>query len=254
MATLPPDRPHPLGSTGRHWLAAAILAALVMLVSMAFWLEVRGDRGAYLIPPGEFITEGGVILRLRGSTGALVQSKDGGVRWKIVFTPPQGRLVDLHVVTERELWVTGDRGEVWRTTDGGEVWAQLSRGCGARVNAVAWLTAHTAVAVGPEGSIFRTTSAGARWVEIPSGVQEDLYSATFVAPEKLWVSGERGRLLYSQDAGKTWQPIASGTRSSLHQVIFEDERNGWAVGAGNAVIRTRNGGLRWHADQAGVRP
>lgn len=184
-----------------------------------------------------------------GVDGTILESRDGGARWSLVFATKACAFVDLHFSSATQGWATGGNGHagacLYRTTDAGLAWtpsfASLS---GASVRAAALIAARATDMSGgvrPPGALppclgarvfFSTPAVG--WLVL----QCDLFSPGAFIVLRTTNAGAAWSYAWGSNgccAGKNWgeAPVFFGTGGMA-----------WRA-QGYSIAKTTNGGKTW---------
>lgn len=199
-----------------------------------------------------------------GSKGKIFFTSDGGRTWTSQNAGTSADLKDVTFINATHGWAVGAGGTILVTTDGGTSWrireATTTSSGGftvpvfANLNAVAFVSATTGVAVGENQTIVRTTDGGNTWQQVGESGSIPLYDISFGSATTGCAVGASATVMRTTDGGASWTTITlpSSTRvqtilsfNILQSVHFINEQQGWAVGASGWVIATSNGGLNW---------
>jgi len=133
----------------------------------------------------DFIDEyNGIAVGFSGSTGAIIQTKDGGETWS-QFLFDYSYLYGCSFISEENIIAVGydigySTGLIIYTTNGGETWNKFSIGPYKKWFSVCTSELSYITVVGSGGSILRTTDGGTNWVEQTSGTSDGLYAINFI--------------------------------------------------------------------------
>ncbi len=129
------------------------------------------------------------------------------------------------------------------------------------LEAVAFTSPQTGLAVGANGAVVRTDDGGYKWQTAwtePNGLT--LTAIQFTDPTTAFAVGrgapsgcivdDQGVIAQSTNYGTTWQSIATDT--SLYDLHFPNPSTGYAVGNCGAVYKTTNGGASWQGLNTGI--
>lgn len=173
----------------------------------------------------------------------LYRSDDGGQSWQAVAgSTHYGALNSIAFGADGLHGVAVGTSVALVTADGGTTWTPRATGAATTLNRVAFVDAHTVVAVGGAGQIFYSPDQGQTWRRAASAGDARLTQIFVVSPQLAVAVGDGGTVLRSTDAGRSWQAQPSGTRRALADVFFIDAYNGWAVGDSGSVLATGTGG------------
>jgi hypothetical protein len=207
----------------------------------------------------------GFGVGMGGSMDAVLQTKDGGLRWTAVGRIP-GHVPYPHLLftSARDGWAFTSSGVVYKTTNAGRRWTPTPY----RFSRMAFFGRHgCATSNGPDHYI--TQNAGRTWVK-HAGSEASTLACAAAASGRRWVrgverfgtpivvSGRRftaleapwGVWLTTSDAGRTWtQVVPSGPAatvlSGLIQVSAPTARTWFLLAPGGTLFRSTDRGRRW---------
>jgi len=166
-----------------------------------------------------------------GSSGAFLETTDGGRTWKRFHPPTRDNLRDVYFANEQTGWLVCDR-DVFKLKSNDE----------------------------PRTYLLKTVDGGMSWQRVTLDgfdVNARLVRAMFTDPDHGWAFGESGALFATSDGGTNWKRKALPSKHLLLGGTFVDNAHGWLVGAGATVLQTSDGGATWHhglvRDGSGVR-
>ncbi len=116
---------------------------------------------------------------------------------------------------------------------------------GATLNAIAFGTHTTGIAVGDVGAILVTRDAGSSWAHVESGTDRPLRAVVFADSARAVAIGAGGVLLRSEDTGVSWARVPVSSAVELRGVAFGSAGVGVAVGDSGAIQHTGDGGRTW---------
>ena len=201
-------------------------------------------------------------------------------------TGVQEQFRGLAAVSNRVVWVSGEKGSVLRTTDGGRTWTDVSptatktEGLALR-DIEAWDSRHAeALSIGPGGDsrIFRTDNGGATWEQVftntdPSAFYDCMaFSSHGIGLAMSDPVDGYFRIARTTDGGRSWKVLPTtgmpaayanefGFAASGTCLVSAQDRRGsrpgefWFATGGQSprVFHTTNAGRTWRAEQTPVR-
>jgi photosystem II stability/assembly factor-like uncharacterized protein len=137
----------------------------------------------------------------------LLQTRDGGLTWNVVWKSEEEGLSEIVFVDSLRGWAA--ERSVHHTTDGGHHWVQQHPPLPwENLIGLCFADSIHGWAMGQYGNMICTTSGGQTWLEQPRLV-EGLTAMTFVDPAHGWVVGYGGKILYTAQSGLSGR-VASG--------------------------------------------
>ena len=223
----------------------------------------------------------GLLTAVRGTTGMIEATKDGGVSWTTVDRVDQVQCMGAPtVVGTQDAWVgirtcssTGGA-SLLHTTNGGQDWtAEVQQSLGS----VTFVHAQTGWAIrsSPPSTaqeVVTTSDAGKTWravSEPPCPKGEPPTAVAAASTTKLYVlcAGQPGVGMQSKtlevNKGSTWQVIASSTEHGPPElpqggyasgIAFPSTANGYAWFARGGLMVTKDGGQTWKSVVLGSGP
>jgi photosystem II stability/assembly factor-like uncharacterized protein len=204
-----------------------------------------------------------------GSSGTLLETKDGGATWKKLLPLSKDNLHDVYFANENVGWLVAERdmlklktndeprSYLMKTEDGGFSWRRIFlNGVDANTRLVraVFSDADRGWVFGETGVVFATRDGGAHWVRQASATKHLLLGGAFTDYAHGWLVGAGATILQTTDGGMSWQPglvrDAAGTRFT--STCFVGNRLGWAVGLAGRVFTTSDGGQTWFPQKSNV--
>ncbi len=245
----PPPRPTQVtlfaGGDAIGWAAPQVLGGT--------WAGARWSwLGGTPTPVGTLQALSPIDLVAANFPGPIEASRDAGVHWTTLATPPGWGALAFGLRSFRAGWVVMANQDIvhalfaLRDSAGRKAWRRVATPFAPLL--AASLTASTGFALGSAGAggavgLWRTGDGGRRWTRVP---------LPGMTPTGL---GGRGRLVWvygtdgvavSADAGRTWTRIAWPGDVPLYDVSFGDPRHAMAV-TGDGLWVTGDGGRTWRA-------
>jgi photosystem II stability/assembly factor-like uncharacterized protein len=137
-----------------------------------------------------------------GEQGLLLQSTDGGRRFRRLASPYRGSFFVAELLDERTFVVAGLRGHLWRSADAGRSWTQVAAPPSASITA-----SFTASLRTPEGGLLFANQAGFV-MKLAADRLEPMHEHA-LPPINGLVLGERGRLTALTLTGAVPLPLAA---------------------------------------------
>lgn len=138
-----------------------------------------------------------------GAYGVMLETDDGGTRWRLLDNLPNPERLHLNSVLETApgvLLVAGEGGRLYRSDDAGQNWDALRQLGNASLYRLIPLAAPGDVlAVGFGGFVARSQDAGVTWQKLPVPAKASLFGGTRLGHGGVLLVGQGGSLLYSDD-------------------------------------------------------
>ncbi len=224
-----------------HALTVGQQGTVLRLDENGHWNKVDSGTDARLFSVA--VNPNGRALAV-GSFGTIIESEDGGTRWKAVspdwssYTQDgaQPHLYAAAVDDAGVLTVVGEFGLILRSTDAGAHWQQLHKG-DASLFALDLHDPAAGFAVGQSGTLLRSTDGGKTWADIASGTDASLLGVRSIGGGHVVVTGIR-ELLTSADVGQTWKRISNpDIATSWYQGVDAGGNGGaWIVGHSGRIL------------------
>ena len=184
-----------------------------------------------------------------GTSGALLESTDGGTTWTTVKLGINPTFHGVAASPSLPLFVAvGDGGNIVTSPDG-LTWTYRNASGDKMLQSVIWADALSLfVAVGEEGLVY-TSPDGATWTyQANTNTAADLEAVAWNGSTLVAV-GQSGAIITATDPTGTWNQATSGTGAMLRSVTYFSNTF-VAVGDGGALV-TSPDGTNWTAWAAG---
>ncbi len=134
-------------------------------------------------------------------TGALLVSRDGGVRFSEQFTPSGALINDFEVdPADARRIVAASDGELFRSTNAGASWERIDRNAGIRL---AWPAPDALYRGLKDGSVQRSADGGTSW-RSAGRVGGEPYRFKAISRDELYLALSDATILHTRDGAKTW--------------------------------------------------
>jgi photosystem II stability/assembly factor-like uncharacterized protein len=256
--------------TGSYLLTTAcclLLSAFCSLPSVsAAWTRQKSGTMAWLHAVYFLDQNHGWVA---GSSGTLLETKDGGSNWKKVSTFTKDTLRDVYFANDRVGWLVAER-DVFKlktneearsylltTEDGGLTWRQVfldGFDTNARLVRAVFADGESGWVFGETGVAFATRDGGAHWTRRHLPTKHLLLGGAFADYSRGWLVGAGATILQTKDGGTTWQNsvVRNGAGVRFTATSFVGNRLGWAVGSAGRIFATTDGGSTWFAQRSNV--
>ncbi len=189
------------------------------------------------------------------SRRSLLRTDYRGLIWQEVSSIPDAlngiRPRDISSPDGQHIWVAEDHGRIIRSDNGGADW-RVVRDSGPDLNAIAFLSRRTGVAVGDSGVILMTSDGGDSWAQAASHTSLHLNDVTWVDAQTIIVVGDNGTIVRSVDGGASWDLVGAGVTRDLRAVDFAPgQTSGWIVGDDMVILRSSDAGATWRKQRQG---
>jgi photosystem II stability/assembly factor-like uncharacterized protein len=196
---------------------------------------------------------------------SVMETTDGGARWKPVAREPFAYGVPTFVDAEHGVAVVG-KGDLYRTGDGGRRWSRvrLPGHASALPNIAAFgrRLVVPAEVIGPPRTqlvVYVSSDGGASWQARPAAgwvpLIGDADAQEFsAATPTVWYATRWHELAVTRDAGRTWTPVKVADlppRWTISTISFVSPLVGWgvfqrgSVPTASVLMRTTDGGVHW---------
>jgi photosystem II stability/assembly factor-like uncharacterized protein len=152
-----------------------------------------------------------------GWSGNLIRTINGGVDWN--STNIDTNLEKLHSIVHpanKVYVVCGDYGTILRSTDDATTWKPSTVSTTAFLEAVAFSSASTGIAVGAGGTILRTTDQGVTWSDVPNPLtnsQISYHRLTGFPSGTYYATTDSSGLFTSTDQGQNWHAMPNAPQT-----------------------------------------
>ena len=205
------------------------------------WEMVEHDYPGAIFRDVAFLdaTHGWVIGRLSSTIPTdvvVLYTDDGGDSWQVKMSEEEQYLMQIDIVDEDTIWVTGIGGLLY-TTDAGETWQKVDLVIGfVGMSTVEFINAtHGWTATGD--TLYKTVNGGQTWESVPGWTFDDLpLKMRFLSASNVWAMGIYG-IYHSQDGAETWEQVSNRGGWTLS---FVSETEAWAV-ADNRLAHMTDG-------------
>lgn len=184
-----------------------------------------------------------------GSTKNIHVTRDGGKSWTDVSSGYTSmRFMDIAILNDSVIYMSGNNGIIIRSTDGGLNWKTLTTNVTEQIWGIYFTSAKIGYAVGSNGLIMRTLNGGNDWEIKPSGTNHLFYKVTVTASGICFASGSN-ILLRSTDSGDSWHPVDffpfEPPADWIRSIQFVNDKTGFACADIGRIYKTTDGGETW---------
>lgn len=185
-----------------------------------------------------------------GSTKNIHVTRDGGKSWTDVSSGYTSmRFMDIAILNDSVIYMSGNNGIIIRSTDGGLNWTTLTTNVTEQIWGIHFTSAKIGYAVGSNGLILRTLNGGNDWEIRPSGTNHLFYKVTVTASGICFASGSN-ILLRSADGGDSWQSVDffpfEPPADWIRSIQFVNDLTGYACADIGRIYKTTDGGMSWY--------
>jgi photosystem II stability/assembly factor-like uncharacterized protein len=204
---------------------------------------------------------------IAGSNGTLLQTVDGGARWRVAAFVTKDSLTDVYFSDEQVGWLLAQRdlfklksneraSYLLNTTDGGVTWRRIflnTTEVNTRFVRLLFADAQHGWVFGETGVLFATSDGGAHWIPQRSATKHLLLGGAFTNNGRAFIVGAGGTIMQSEDSGVTWQLNARhhGDNARFNAVTAVGNL-AWLVGNAGQIFATSDGGRSWSSQRANV--
>ena len=172
----------------------------------------------------------GKVLYAGLSSGALLQSQDGGSTWQGV-ADFKDRIVDIVAPAQnpQKVFALTRSTGLHRSSDGGATWTNLK----VTGSAETFFTIATeprnpeTIYTGTAGGLFRSSDCGATWTRLPlpATPSENSVTAAAINPQdsRQIFAAIRWTLYRSDDGGESWRTAALPTRRVMGSIVIDPQ-------------------------------
>ena len=152
-----------------------------------------------------------------GHDQVILQTRDGGSNWKLVYENPEAEspLLDVFFQDNLHGFAVGAYGQFLETFDGGDSWeARWISDDDFHLNQILAVGEHLFIAA-EAGLAYRSDDGGDTWLSLTPDYEGSFFGILPLDEQSLLLFGLRGNLFRSDDAGESWAPIVTATEASL---------------------------------------
>jgi photosystem II stability/assembly factor-like uncharacterized protein len=180
------------------------------------------------------------VATMRGPSGTLARTADGGRSWQALATPSSSAILDTSFVSAANGFALDAAGSVLRTDDGGTTWQTLSGGAGQ--SAILALDSNHVLLAGPRG-VMRSSDGGHSFIAA-SGRGLSSVGSLARAGRAVLAWGP-GRAFISSTAGASFSRLSLPRHGGVRQLDFVNPRTGFLLGVDDRVSLTVDAGRHW---------
>ncbi len=191
-----------------------------------------------------------------GSFENIHITSDGGKTWKHANSGYTSmRFMDIFILNENTLFMTGNEGIIIRSTDGGHTWKTMNSNTTAQIWGIHFVDDQLGFAVGSNGTIIRTDNGGMDWTGVVSGTQNLFYDIFFTGNGTGFASGSN-ILLKTTDRGTSWNKVQGfpfeAPADWIRSIQMVNESIGYACADIGRIYKTTDGGDNWFRQVSGT--
>lgn len=208
-------------------------------------LQPVGDErpdvmGFSVVGPRRFIGSGHPDPGAQGPPDlGLIESRDGGVRWRTVSLAGEADFHVLRASGRRVYGFDGATGDLMVSGDGGRAWTRRTPPAPMFDLAISPADARSVVASTEQG-LFASTDAGRSWDLLRADMAGLL---AWASRDRLFLIDGGGRALRSSDGGRHFGPV--GSIGGQPSAFAGDAAALYAALADGTVVRSADGGATW---------
>lgn len=150
---------------------------------------------------------------------------------------PTKPFLDVHAVSNDDVYVVGAYGSMLRSQDGGKHWdildERIENPDGYHLNTVI-SDDHYLYVAGEAGQVFRSADAGESWELLDSPYNGSFFASYVDKQQQLWLVGLRGNIFVSTDQGDSFERIRLEDNVNINAVV--DAPQGGVYLVGNAGV------------------
>lgn len=150
---------------------------------------------------------------------------------------PTKPFLDVHAVSNDEVYVVGAYGSMLRSQDGGKHWdildERIENPDGYHLNTVI-SDDHYLYVAGEAGQVFRSADVGKSWELLDSPYNGSFFASYVDKQQQLWLVGLRGNIFVSADQGDSFERIHLEDSVNINAVV--DAPQGGVYLVGNAGV------------------
>jgi photosystem II stability/assembly factor-like uncharacterized protein len=185
------------------------------------------------------------LLWIIYATGSIAQQG-----WIKQSPPPyQYPFNDVHLSSENNAIVIGDKGMIIKTENGGTDWKIIESGTKSNLMKIHFIDGQTGWITGSSSTILKTNDGGNTWKTVNTDLTSylDLSDVYFKDANTGWVLSD-GAVYKTTDGGLHWnQKLKTASLTYLQAFSFLNEYTAIAVGSSGSgkIFRTTDGGENW---------
>ena len=150
---------------------------------------------------------------------------------------PTKPFLDVHAVSNDEVYVVGAYGSMLRSQDGGKHWdildERIENPDGYHLNTVI-SDDHYLYVAGEAGQVFRSADVGKSWELLDSPYNGSFFASYVDKQQQLWLVGLRGNIFVSADQGDSFERVRLEDSVNINAVV--DAPQGGVYLVGNAGV------------------
>lgn len=150
---------------------------------------------------------------------------------------PTKPFLDVHAVSNDEVYVVGAYGSMLRSQDGGKHWdildERIENPDGYHLNTVI-SDDHYLYVAGEAGQVFRSADVGESWELLDSPYNGSFFASYVDKQQQLWLVGLRGNIFVSADQGDSFERVRLEDSVNINAVV--DAPQGGVYLVGNAGV------------------
>ncbi len=214
-------------------IVALVDAAAIesMQTQTTTWISLESDYPEVDFQDVEFINSShgwivGILYPNITRGGIILHTKDGGESWEATLVDDTQLFMQIDVVDEQTLWVTG-LGCLYFTNDSGESW-DISLVGNSRLSGMSTVEFinETHGWTATMQILYKTTDGGRTWQNVSGWTFSDNpRDMHFLTENDVWAIGFNG-IYHSEDGGETWKQVLDRGGWSLS---FPESNVAWGV-------------------------
>jgi photosystem II stability/assembly factor-like uncharacterized protein len=220
------------------------------------WLSKRRNMPAPdIVPFHNMHFADGLFGLIVGGLDVILQSEDGGLKWRALSSPSQSQLNAAYCNPRHTCWVAGGEHAVFRRDPGQSTWSRQKAPVEKPIVAIEFVDNSIGWAI-TEREIVGTKDGGEHWNLLFHDSEKHLRGLHFVDDHLGWIAGSDALIIHTDDGGRTWVeqeiPMPSKVQKKdvrLHAIRFADAQRGWAAGLHGIIFATRDGGESWEVQR-----